>query len=173
MLRRVMPILTALFLLALPFCAFALEQSFTQGDLKAVIRLTPDVLVVGKKIDLAIKLEQDGKSAKDRSVTLEVYGKGAVEPTIRREVDLLDDEYLDSWSFERPGDYRVVLSIADPRTPGEALHYEVKASVGEANSARHDGHEEHGFFSHHFGGKWGWVMGGMMLIMVPLMIIGL
>ena len=175
MFRVMMPIFAALSLFAIPANAFALEQSFTQNGLKAQIRLSPDELVVGKKVDLALKLEKDGQIAKDRKVTLEIYEDGKTEPKVRREIDLLDDEYIDSWSFEKPGDYKVVVSIADPLKPGEALHYEVKASVGEAKAAGNDGHAEHGFFSHHFGGgKWGWWgVGLMLLIMVPMMIVGL
>ncbi|KAF0221228.1 MAG: hypothetical protein FD174_366 [Geobacteraceae bacterium] len=173
MYTKMMPIFAALCLLALPLNAFALEQSFTQNGLKALIKLTPDELVAGKKVDLVLKLEKDGQTATDRKVTLEAYGKEASEPTIKREVDLLDDEYVDSWSFEKPGDYKVVVSIADPQKSGEALHYEVRASVGAAKDAGHNGHEEHGFFSHHFGKK-GWWMGGLMLlIMVPMMLIAL
>lgn len=175
MFRKMMPIFAALSLFAIPLSAFALEQSFTQNGLKAVIRLSPDELIVGKKVDLALKLEKDGQIATDRKVALEVYEKEATEPMIKREIDLLDDEYIDSWSFEKPGDYKVVVSIAEPQKPGEALHYEVRASVGEAKAAGHNGHEDHGFLSHHFGGgKWGWWGAGLMLlIMVPMMIIGL
>jgi hypothetical protein len=174
MLNKMIPFFAALSILVVPFTTFALEQSFTQNGLKAVIKLTPDELVAGKKVNLALKLEKDGQIVADRKVTLEIYDKEATEPTIKREVDLLDDEYVDSWSFEKQGDYKLVVSIADLQKPGETLHYEVKASVGEAKNAGHDGHEEHGFFSHHFGGKWGWVMGGMMLlVMVPLMVVGL
>lgn len=175
MLNKIIPFFAALSLLVVPFTTFALEQSFTQNGLKAVIKLMPDELVAGKNVDLALKLERDGQSVTDRKVTLEIYDKEATEPTIKREVDLLDDEYVDSWSFEKPGDYKLVVSIADLQKPGETLHYEVKASVGEAKDAGHDGHEEHGFFSHHFGGgKWGWWGAGLMLIMmVPLMIVGL
>ncbi|KAF0215395.1 MAG: hypothetical protein FD174_4134 [Geobacteraceae bacterium] len=173
MFTKMMPIFAALCLLALPLSAFALEQSFTQGGLKAIIRLTPDDISAGKKVNIALKLEKDGQAVVDRKVTLEIYDKEATEPAFKREVDLLDDEYVDSWSFEKPGDYKVVVSIADPQKPGEALHYEVRASVGAAKDAGHNGHEEHGIFSHHFGKK-GWWMGGLMLlIMVPMMLIAL
>lgn len=173
MLKKIMPIFAIFSLLAVPLTTFALEQSFTQSGLKAVIRLSPDDIAAGKRVNLALKLEKDGQTATDRKVILEVYEKEATEPMIKREVDLLDDEYIDSWSFEKPGEYKVVVSIADPQQPGEALHYEVRASVGEAKDAGHQGHEDHGFFSHHFGGgKWGWWgMGLMMLIMVPIMIL--
>ncbi len=158
-------------LLAAPAALFAMEQSFTQNGLKAVIKLSPDELIVGTRANLALKLENEGQPVTDRTVSLEVYEKDVAEPVVKRGVDLLEDEYIDSWTFEKPGDYRVALNISDPREPGKALNYEIKAFVGEAKDA---GHEEHGFFSHHFSGKWGWVMGGMMvLVMVPLMIVGL
>lgn len=174
MLKKMIPIFAALFF-ALPFTVCAMEQSFTQSGLKANIRLSPDELAAGKKVNLALRLERDGQVVTDRKVTLEVYDKKAKKPTVKREVDSLDDEYVDAWSFEKPGDYKVVVSIADPQKPGEALQYEVKASIGEAKDADHNGHEEHGFFSHHFGGgKWGWWGAGLMLlVMVPLMIVGL
>lgn len=171
--KKMIPVFAALFL-ALPFISFALGQSFSQNGLTADIQLTPDDLVVGEKVNLALKLEKDGQPVTDRHVTMEVYGEEATEPTIRREIDLLDGEYIDAWSFEKPGDYKVVVSIADPRKPQEAFHYMIKAAVGEAkDAAALDSHEEHGFFSHHFGKK-GWWMGGLMLlVMVPLMIVGL
>ncbi len=158
--------------LAAPAALLAMEQSFTQNGLTAVIRLSPDELIAGKSANLALKLENEGQPVSDRTVSLEVCAKDAAEPVVKRGVDFLEDEYIDSWTFEKPGDYRVALDISDPREPGKALHYEIKASVGEANDADHEGHEEHGFFSRHFSGKSGWVMGGMMLlIMVPMMII--
>jgi len=172
--KKMIQVFAALFL-AFPLTAFALEQSFTQQGLTTVVKLTPDDLVVGKKVNLAIKLETDGQAVTDRQVTLEVYEKEATEPTIKREVEILEDEYIDSWNFEKPGDYKVVVSIADPQKQLEALHYGIKATVGEvsAKGAAHEGYEEHGFFSHHFGKK-GWWMGGLMLlVMVPLMIVGL
>lgn len=115
MLNKMIPFFAALSILVVPFTTFALEQSFTQSGMKAIIRLTPDEITAGKKVNLALKLEKDGQTATDRKVTLEIYGKEATEPTIKREVDLLDDEYIDSWSFEKPGDYKVVVSIADPQ----------------------------------------------------------
>lgn len=164
----------AILLLCAPLTASALEQSFMQNGLKAAIKLSPDELVVGQNVNLALKLERVGQTLTDRKVTLEIYEREATEPTIRRVIDLLDDEYIDSWSFENPGDYKVVVSIADPQKPGEALHYEVKASVGEAKDASQNSHEEHSFFSRHFGGKWGWWGAGLMiLIMAPMVIIGL
>jgi hypothetical protein len=33
-------------------------------------------------------------------VALEIYEMHATEPIIKRDVDLLDDEYMDFWSFE-------------------------------------------------------------------------
>jgi hypothetical protein len=166
------PVFAALFL-TFPFTTFALEQSFTQNGLTAVIKLAPDDLAVGKKVNLAVKLEKDGQPVTDRKVSLEIYEKNATEPIIKRDVDLLDDEYIDSWNFEKTGDHKVVVSIADPQKLSEALHYEVKAHVGETKEAASNGHEEHGFFSHHFGGKWGWWGAGLMLLIMVPMVVGL
>lgn len=172
MLKKLFPIFAAI-LIAAPSASHALEQSFSQNGLKATIKLTPDELTAGSKVALALKLEKDGQPVTDRKVTLEVFGKDAAAPLITKEVDLLEGEYVDSWNFEKAGDYRVALNIADPQKPGETLHYEVKASVGEAKDAGHGGHEGHDFFSHHFGGgKWGWWGAGLMLvIMLPMMLL--
>ena len=168
--RIMISVFVTLFL-TFPLSTYALEQSFTQSGLKAVIKLTPDELEAGKEVNLGVRLEKDGQPVTDRNVTLEVYEKDSTDPAIRREVDLLDGEYIDSWSFDKTGDYKVVIGIANPQKPDEALHYEVKASVSEAGDG-HNGHEEHGFFSHHFGSKWGWWgMGIMILMMVPMMIV--
>jgi len=171
-LRNVLPLLVAIFL-AVPFPAAAFEQSFAQSGLKTSIRLTPDQITTGKEVNINLMLEKDGQTVTDRKVSLEVYAGNATEPAIKRDVDILGDEYVDSWSFEKPGDYKVVVNIADPQKPDEALHYEVKASVGDVKDVSHEGHEEHGFFAHHFGGgKWGWWGTGLMLvIMVPMMVI--
>ena len=174
MFKKMIFVVAVLFL-AVPYTAFALEQSFTQNGLKAIIRLTPDEPAAGQMVNLALRIENEGRILTDRQVTLEIYEKETTEPLIKRAVDLLDDEYVDSWSFEKEGEYKVVVSISDPGKPGEALHYEVRAAVGAARNTGHNGHEDHGFFSHHFGGgKWGWWGAGLMLlIMVPMMVIGL
>lgn len=172
MIKKMIPVFVALFLV-FPFTTFAQEQSFTQSGLKAVIKLTPDELTAGKEINLSLRLEKDGQPVTDRKVSLEIYDKDTSEPIIKRDVDLLDDEYTDSWDFENMGDYKVVVSIAVPQKPGEMLHYEVKVHIGEAKGATTNSHEEHGFFSHHFGDKWGWWGAGLMLlIMVPMMVVG-
>jgi hypothetical protein len=173
MLKKIIPVFVALFL-AGPITSFALEQSFTQNGLKAGIKLTPDELTAGEEVNLSIRVEKDGLPVTDRKVALEIYENDTTEPVITRDVDFLDDEYLDSWSFAKPGDYKVMTSIVDPQHPDEALHYEVKASVGAARSAGDNDHERHGFFAHAFGGKWGWWGAGLMLlVMVPMMIVGL
>lgn len=102
-------------------------------------------------------------------MTLEVYSGEGQDTLINRRVDVLEGEYLDSWKFEKPGDYRVVLNIADSEDSSEVLHYEVRASVGSPQDV---GHEKHGFLEHHFGSKWGWWGGGLMLLMmIPMMIL--
>lgn len=150
----------------LPGVAFGMEQSFSQQGLKATIRLTPEKLEPQTKVQLSVRLEQDGAQITDKNVQLAVYQGDATQPVVSHPVDLLDTEYVDSWQFDQPGDYRVVLKIADPLKPDTLIQYEITATVPEAN---HD----HGFFSHHFdGGKWGWWGAGMMLIMmVPMMIL--
>lgn len=162
-------------LLLSPSLASASEQAFVRNGLKAVIRLSPDALVAGGKANMALRLEQEGAPLTDRKVELEVYEKEAAQPILKREVDPLDGEYVDSWEFAKPGDYRVVVSISDPGKSAEALRYEVAASVGEAATGEHAGHEDHGFFSHHFGGgKWKWWGAGLMvLMMVPMVALGL
>lgn len=108
-------------------------------------------------------------SLTDRDVTLEVYELNADQPIIKRQVDVLDSEYVDSWTFEKAGDYKVVIKIADHQKPDEIIHYEVNASVMDTGGE----HGDHGFFAHHFGGgSWGWWGTGIMLIiMVPMMVI--
>lgn len=154
------------FLIALPGAAFGLEQSFSQQGLKATIKLSPDKLEQHAKVQLLLRLEQDGTSVVDKDVQLAVYQSGSDQPVISRPVDLLDAEYIDSWQFEQPGDYRVMLKITNPQKPGEVMQYEINASVAEAG-------QNHGFFSHHFGGgKWGWWGTGLMLLMmVPMMVL--
>ncbi|WP_298272419.1 FixH family protein [Geobacter sp.] len=170
-------LLSILFSLAvlLPASGFALEQSFSQNGVRASVKLSPDQLVAGENVTLKLRLEKDGHPVTDDRVTLEVYEKDAAAPIMTKEVELLEDEYLETWKFEKPGDYRVVLAIADPQKSGQALRYEVMASVAQAGAAGEAGHEEHGFFAHHFGkGKWGWWGAGLMLlIMVPIMALGL
>ncbi len=158
-----------LLLLTLPTAAFALEQSFIQQGLKASVKLTPDKIEPNANVQLSLSLSKDGIRLTDREVTLEVYEQGVEQPLVKRQIDLLDDEYVDSWKFEKPGDYRVAVNIADRRNESELIQYEVNASVMNAVSE----HGEHGFFSHHFGGgKWGWWGAGfMLLMMVPMMIL--
>jgi len=146
-----------------------LEQSFTQQGLKATIKLSPEKLETQSKVQLSLSLSKDGASITDRDVTLEVYERNADQPIIKRPVDALDSEYVDSWKFEKAGDYKVVIKIADHQRPDEIIQYEVNASIMGATGD----HGEHGFFSHHFGGgKWGWWGAGLMLIMmVPMMVL--
>lgn len=152
-----------------PSAAFALEQSFTQQGLKATIRLSPEKLETQSKIQLLLILSKDRANLADKNVTLEVYEKNADKPFIQHPVDVLDTEYVDSWKFEKPGDYKVVIKIADHQKPDEIISYEVNASVMDAGSE----HGDHGFFAHHFGGgSWGWWGTGLMIvIMVPMMIL--
>jgi hypothetical protein len=162
--------LIVLFLLiALPCSAFAQEQSFTQQGLKATIKLSPEKLETQSTVQLSLSLSKDGASLTDRDVTLEVYEQNADQPIIKRLVDVLDTEYVDSWKFEKAGDYKVVIKIVDKQKPEEVIHYEVNASILEPGG----GHGEHGFFAHHFGGgKWGWWGSGfMLLMMIPMMIL--
>lgn len=150
----------------LPAVAYGMEQSFTQQGLKATVRLTPEKLEPQAKVQLSLRLEQDGAQITDKNVQLIVYQGDSTQPIVTHLVDLLDTEYVDSWQFDQPGNYRVVLKIADPKKTDTLIQYEIMATVPEAD---HD----HGFFSHHFGdGKWGWWGAGMMLIMmVPMMIL--
>ncbi len=159
--------LVLLLLIALPGTAFALEQSFTQQGLKATIKLSPERLEPQSKIQLSVGLSKDGASITDKDVTLEVYERNADQPIISHPVDVLDTEYVDSWRFEKAGDYKVVIKIADHQKPDEVIQYEVNASVMDAGAE----HGDHGFFAHHFRGHWGWWGAGIMLIMMPLMIL--
>lgn len=158
-----------LLLMSLPAAAFGLEQSFTQQGLKATVKLSPDKIEPNANVQLALSLSKDGVLIADRAVTLEVFEQNNDQPIIKRQIDLLDNEYVDSWKFEKPGDYKVVVKIADRQNQSEVIQYEVNASVTNAGNE----HGEHGFFSHHFGGgKWGWWGSGLMLIMmVPMMIL--
>lgn len=158
-----------LLLISLPSAAFALEQSFTQQGIKATIKLSPEKLETESNVQFTLNLSKDGASLTDKDVTLEVYERNNEQPVIKRRVDVLDTEYVDSWKFEKAGDYKVVIKIADHQKPDEVIHYEVNATVMDAGGE----HGDHGFFSHHFGGgKWGWWGTGLMLIMmVPMMIL--
>jgi len=158
-----------LLLITLPGAAFGLEQSFTQQGLKATIKLSPEKPETESKIQLSLSLSKDSKSLTDRDVTLEIYERNSDHPIIKHPVELLDTDYVDSWKFEKPGDYRVVLKIADHQKPDEIISYEVNATVMDAAAE----HGDHGFFSHHFGGgAWGWWGTGLMIaIMVPMMIL--
>ncbi len=157
-----------LMLITLPGVAFALEQSFTQQGLKATIKLSPEKLETQSKVQLSLSLSKDGASLTDREVTLEVYAQNADQPIIERPVDVLDTEYIDSWKFDKAGDYKVVVKIADNQKPDQIIQYEINASIADASGE----HGDHGFFAHHFSGKgkWGWWGTGLMLIMmVPMM----
>lgn len=158
-----------LLLISFPGTALALEQSITQQGLKALIKLSPEKLETQSIVQLSLSLSKDGASLTDRDVTLEVYERDADQPIIARPVDVLDTEYVDSWNFDKAGDYKVVIKIVDHQKPDKIIHYEVNASVMDAGGE----HAEHGFFSHHFGGgKWGWWGTGLMLIMmVPMMVL--
>ena len=157
-------------LITLPGAAFGLEQSFTQQGLKATIKLSPEKLEAQGNVQLSVKLEKDGKAITDRSVTLEIYESSEVKPIIKRPVDILDAEYVDSWKFENAGDYKVVITISDPEKPDNNFNYEVKASVADAATGLGSHHQD-GFWSHHFD-KWGWWgVGAMVIMMVPMMVI--
>lgn len=161
--------LLILWLIALPGAAFGLEQSFSQQGLKATIKLSPEKIEAHGNVQLSLNLSKDGTAVIDRDVTLEVYERNTDQPIIKRQVDVLDAEYIDSWKFEKAGDYKVVIKIADHQKPDEIIQYEVNASIADAGGE----HGDHGFFSHHFGGgKWGWWGTGLMLIMmVPMMVL--
>jgi len=160
--------LVLLLLITLPGTAFALEQSFTQQGLKATIKLSPEKLETQSEVQLSLSLSKDGTSITDRDVTLEVYERDADQPIITHPVDALDGDYVDSWKFDKKGDYKVVIGISDHQKPDEIIRYEVKATVVDAGAE----HGDHGFFAHHFGdGHWGWWGAGMMLIMMPIMIL--
>ena len=158
-----------LILLALPGAAFALEQSYSQQGLKTTIKLSPEKLEAQSNVQLSLSMSKDGTNITDRNVTLEVYERNVDQPIIKRQVDVLDTGYVDSWKFEKAGDYKVVIKIADHQKPDETISYEVNATVMAAGGE----HGDHGFFAHHFGGgKWGWWGTGFMLIMmVPMMIL--
>ena len=160
--------LVLLLLIALPGTAFALEQSFTQQGLKATIKLSPEKLETQSEVQLSLSLSKDGTSVTDRDVTLEVFERDADQPIITHPVDVLDGDYVDSWKFDKKGDYKVVIEIVDRQKPDEIIRYEVNATVMDAGAQ----HGDHGFFAHHFGdGHWGWWGAGMMLIMMPIMIL--
>lgn len=155
------------FLIMLPGAAFGLEQSFTQQGLKATIKLSPEKLEAENKAHLSLRLDKDGTAVTDRDVILEVYERNADRPIIKRRVDILDSEYVDAWKFEKSGDYKVIIKIADHQKQDETIQYELMATVGAAGG-------DHGFFAHHFGGegKWGWWGTGLMIIMmVPMMVL--
>ena len=155
-------------LLVIPSAAFALEQSFTQQGLKATIKLSPEKLETESKVQLSLSLSKDGAHLTDRDVTLEVYERNTDQPIIKRPVDALDTEYVDSWKFEKAGDYKVVIKVSDHLKPDESIQYEVNANVADAGG----GHGDHGFLSHHFGGgRWGWWGAGLMLIMMVPMVV--
>ncbi len=164
-------LLLMLLLIALPGAAFGLEQSFSQQGVKATIKLSPEKIETHGNVQLSLNLSKDGTAITDRDVTLEVYERNVDQPIIKRTVDLLDTEYIDSWKFGKAGDYKVVIRIADHQKPDEIIQYEVNASIVDAGGE----HEDHGFFSHHFGGgRWGWWGAGLMLIMmVPMMVLAL
>lgn len=156
-------------LISLPSTAYALEQSITQQGLKATVKLSPEKLETQSIVQLSLSLSKEGVILTDRDVTLEVYERNADQPIIKRQVDVLDTEYVDSWKFDKAGEYKVVIKIADHLKPDEIISYEVNATVMDAGGE----HGDHGLFSHHFGGgKWGWWGTGFMLIMmVPMMIL--
>lgn len=162
-------ILLLLLLVTLPGAAFALEQSFSQQGFKATIKLSPERLEPQKEVQLSLGLSKNGASLTDKDVTLAVYERNGDHPIIERTVEVLDNEYVDTWKFEKSGDYKVVVKIADHQKPEEINQYEINASVMEATGE----HGDHGFFSHHFGGgHWGWWGAGLMVIMmVPMMIL--
>ncbi|MBT1074242.1 hypothetical protein [Geobacter grbiciae] len=168
-------LIISIMLLSFPVMGFATEQSFTQGGLKAVVKLSPPEPRAGENITVKLGLQREGTHITDRTVAIEVYEKDSATLLLKKEVERLEDEYLDTFKFEKPGEYRVVLTIADPQKSDQTLRYEIMATVAEGGGAEHGGHGEHGFFSHHFGGgKWGWWGVGLMaLIMVPLMAVGL
>jgi hypothetical protein len=156
-------------LITLPNAASALEQSFSQYGLKATIKLSPEKLETQSNVQLSLNLSKDDASLTDRDVTLEVYERNADQPIIKRRVDVLDNEYVDSWKFEKTGDYKVIVKIADHQKPDEVISYEVNANVMDAGGE----HGGHGTFSHHLGGgRWGWWGAGFMfLMMVPMVIL--
>ena len=163
-------LIVLVFLIALPGAAFALEQSFTQQGLKAIIKLTPEKLETESNVQFSLSLSKNGAPLADKDVSLEIFERNVEQPVIKRQVDALDNEYIDSWKFEKAGDYKVVVKVVDHQKPNESMQYEVNANVIDAGGE----HSEHGFFAHHFSGKgkWGWWGAGLMiLIMVPVMIL--
>jgi len=161
-------LIALLLLITIPNAAFALEQSFTQQGLKATIKLSPERLEVQSNVQLSVNLSMNGIPVTDRDVTLEIYDRDSGQSIISHPVDVLETEYIDSWKFDKTGDYKVVINITDNQKPDEIIRYEVNASVMDAGTQ----HGDHGFFSHHFGqGHWGWWGAGLMLVMMPLMIL--
>ncbi|TSK07826.1 MAG: hypothetical protein FPO08_00485 [Geobacter sp.] len=157
-----------LMLMVLPNVAFALEQSFTQQGVEATVKLVPDKIEQQTEVGVHIHLSKDGIPLIDRDVTLEVYDQASHQPVISRRVDVLDNEYVDSWTFDKPGDYRVVITIAEHQKPLEAIQYAAQVKVVDHDSQESD----QSFFAHHFGdGHWGWWGAGLMLIMMPMMIL--
>src|SRR5690348_8374704 len=124
-----MKIVYLIILLAIfPTAAFSLEQSFTQQGLRTTINLTPEKLEPQSEVQLRLALSKDGATVADKDVTLEVYERDAAQPVINHQVDVLDGEYVDSWQFEKPGDYQVVILIGDHGKAGGLLRYEINAS---------------------------------------------
>jgi hypothetical protein len=157
-----------IFLITIPGVAFGLEQSFTQQGVKTIIKLSPEKPETQSEVQLSLSLSKDGAILTDRDVMLEVYERNADQPIIKRPIDILDSEYIYSWKFEKAGDYRVVVKIADHQKPDEIIQYEVNANILDAGGE----HGDHGFFSHHFGGgTWGWWGAGIMLIMMVPMVV--
>lgn len=151
-------------MIIIPASAFGMEQTFVKNDTKITVKLLPEKPEQHRKAQLSLKLEQGGVVVTDKQVLLAVYHEKSDQPLFSRAVDVLDGEYIDSWLFEKPGDYRITLKILDQSKPGEAIGYEVNASVAEA------GHQK-GFFEHHFE-KWGWWgVGFMVLMMLPMMLL--
>lgn len=157
-----------LFLL-LPTVVLGMEQTFTQQDTRVIMKLEPDLVVPGKEVTLSLRLEKAGRVLTDRVVTVEVYREGAEEPFLEREAEPLEGDYLESWTFDEPGAYRVAVTVEAPEKPQEALRYEVKAAVQEQEPQQEK--HRHGFMGHHFGGTWGWIGGGAMLVMMVTMMV--
>ncbi|MCM0083574.1 hypothetical protein L4X63_18470 [Geomonas sp. Red32] len=152
------------FLLLMPTVVLAMEQSFTRQGMKTTVVLTPDTPDAGSEVQLKMTLEQDGARVTDREVTLQVFQGDQAEPILDRDVDVLDGQYVDSWRFAKPGEYRVAIGIAGAGDDDDWIDYQVKATVVDSS---HD----HGFFSHHFGSHWGWWGAGMMILMMVPMIV--
>lgn len=151
-------------MLLMPSAALGMEQTFVKNDTKVTVKLLPEKPEQHRKAQLSLKLEQGGVIVTDKQVLLAVYHEKSEQPLFSRAVDVLDGEYIDSWKFEEPGDYRISLKILDQSKPDEAIVYEVNASVAEAGNKK-------GFFAHHFE-KWGWWgVGFMVLMMLPMMLL--